>query len=156
MFSVICAWINSWVNNREAGDLRRHPGLYDVIVSALPSLFLVNYHFGPICTHVVSHIWFMDIGTCSIVDSAVHFQFSFMIMISNSQCDYMIAAGINWHLVIRIAVLGNNDNFHNIFNHAQNLISIKLHLSLFLNMKDSLLMVTHPQGWMIIILVNKP
>ena len=24
MFSVICAWINGWVNNREAGDLRRH------------------------------------------------------------------------------------------------------------------------------------
>ena len=23
MFSSICAWINSWVNNREAGDLRR-------------------------------------------------------------------------------------------------------------------------------------
>ena len=26
MFSLICAWINSWVNNREAGDLRcQHP-----------------------------------------------------------------------------------------------------------------------------------
>ena len=24
MFSFICAWINDWVNNREAGDLRRH------------------------------------------------------------------------------------------------------------------------------------
>ena len=24
MFSLICAWINSLVNNREAGDLRRH------------------------------------------------------------------------------------------------------------------------------------
>ena len=24
MFSFICAWINGWVNNREAGDLRRH------------------------------------------------------------------------------------------------------------------------------------
>ena len=23
MFSLICAWINGWVNNREAGDLRR-------------------------------------------------------------------------------------------------------------------------------------
>ena len=32
MFSVICAWINSWVNNREAGDLRRHRAHYDVIV----------------------------------------------------------------------------------------------------------------------------
>ena len=24
MFSLICAWINGWVNNRDAGDLRRH------------------------------------------------------------------------------------------------------------------------------------
>ena len=24
MLSLICAWINGWVNNREAGDLRRH------------------------------------------------------------------------------------------------------------------------------------
>ena len=32
MFYLICSWINSWVNNREAGDLRRHPAHYDVIV----------------------------------------------------------------------------------------------------------------------------
>ena len=24
MFPLICAWMNGWVNNREAGDLRRH------------------------------------------------------------------------------------------------------------------------------------
>ena len=32
MFSLICVWINSWVNNREAGDLKRHRAQYDVIV----------------------------------------------------------------------------------------------------------------------------
>ena len=32
MFSLICAWINDWVNNHEAGDLRRHRAHYDVIV----------------------------------------------------------------------------------------------------------------------------
>ena len=32
MFSSICAWINDWVNNREAGDLRRYRTGYDVIV----------------------------------------------------------------------------------------------------------------------------
>ena len=32
MFSLICAWINIWVNNHEAGGLRRHRALYDVIV----------------------------------------------------------------------------------------------------------------------------
>ena len=32
MFYLIYAWINDWVNNREAGDLRRHRGHSDVIV----------------------------------------------------------------------------------------------------------------------------
>ena len=31
MFSLIC-WINGWVNNRDAGDLRRHHAHYDVTV----------------------------------------------------------------------------------------------------------------------------
>ena len=30
-FFIICAWTNSWVNNRDAGDLRRHRANYDVI-----------------------------------------------------------------------------------------------------------------------------
>ena len=36
MFSLICAWINSWVNNREAGNLKRHRAHNDVIA--------INYH----------------------------------------------------------------------------------------------------------------
>ena len=32
MFSFICSWINGWVNNGEAGDLRRHRANYDVIL----------------------------------------------------------------------------------------------------------------------------
>ena len=32
MFSLICAWIKGWVNNGEAGDLRRHRAHYGVIV----------------------------------------------------------------------------------------------------------------------------
>ena len=32
MFSLICAWIGSWVNNRETSDLRRHRAHYDVTV----------------------------------------------------------------------------------------------------------------------------
>ena len=42
VFSLICAWINAWVNNREAGDWRRHCTHYDVIVmiSVRFSLFM--------------------------------------------------------------------------------------------------------------------
>ena len=36
MFSLICAWMNDWVNNREAGDLRRHRAQYDVTVMYRP------------------------------------------------------------------------------------------------------------------------
>ena len=32
MFPLICDWINYWVNNREAGDLRRYRAHYDVTV----------------------------------------------------------------------------------------------------------------------------
>ena len=47
MFSLICVWINGWVNNREAGDLRRHRGHYDVIVmmmmnNVVSTLLLLN------------------------------------------------------------------------------------------------------------------
>ena len=38
MFSLICVWINGWVNNREAGDLRRYRVRCDVIV--MPQLEL--------------------------------------------------------------------------------------------------------------------
>ena len=32
MFSLICAWINDWVNNRGAYDLGRNHAYYDVSV----------------------------------------------------------------------------------------------------------------------------
>ena len=35
MFSMICPRINGWVNNREAGDLRRHRAHYNIIVMFL-------------------------------------------------------------------------------------------------------------------------
>ena len=37
MVFFICTWINSWVDNREAGDLRCHHTHYDVIVMLLVS-----------------------------------------------------------------------------------------------------------------------
>ena len=43
MFSFICAWINGWINNREAVDLRRHRAHYDVIVMRKHQLFLDHY-----------------------------------------------------------------------------------------------------------------
>ena len=46
MFSLICVWINDWVNNREDGDLRRYRAHCDVTVMSLmglcPSPYLVG------------------------------------------------------------------------------------------------------------------
>ena len=66
MFSLICVWINGWVNNREAGDLRRHRAHYDVTVrgwnfgsqmwrfcqvcTTLLYLFLVTFYILCVCS----------------------------------------------------------------------------------------------------------
>ena len=34
LFSLICAWIHRWANNRDAGDLRRHCAHYDILMNA--------------------------------------------------------------------------------------------------------------------------
>ena len=41
MSSLIWTWIKGWVNNREAGDLRRHRVHYDVTVMHFPDLITV-------------------------------------------------------------------------------------------------------------------
>ena len=55
MFSLIYVWINDWANNREAGDLRRQHGHYDVIVMLLTKKchwILENEHRNPIINRV--------------------------------------------------------------------------------------------------------
>ena len=86
MFSLIYAWINDWVNNREAGDLRRQHGHYDVIVmpnveglpdlADLPVLVIPDVDktalwlgdcgvfVGQVHTHPITMNWWMAGGTC--------------------------------------------------------------------------------------------
>ena len=49
MLLLICAWINSWINNRDAGDLRRHRAHYDVTVMIKIPTDTVSIKFGT-CT----------------------------------------------------------------------------------------------------------
>ena len=42
IFSVVCTWINGWVNNREVGDLRRPRAHYDVTVMMSYTYWLVR------------------------------------------------------------------------------------------------------------------
>ena len=39
MFSLICAWISGWINNREAGGLRRYHAHYNVTVMISRELY---------------------------------------------------------------------------------------------------------------------
>ena len=47
MFSFICAWINDWVNNCEAGDLRCHRAHYDATIDCILTSFLVDNEGSP-------------------------------------------------------------------------------------------------------------
>ena len=49
MFSLnlICVWINRWVKNREAGDLRRCRSHYDAIVMTWPRKPCDRLHYWP-------------------------------------------------------------------------------------------------------------
>ena len=72
-FFLICAWINGWVNNGEAGDLRRHRAHYDVTVmnksicayichfKHQQAKYFYHYYRGRvkhICISKLNHHWF--------------------------------------------------------------------------------------------------
>ena len=63
-FPWSASWINGWVNNREAGDLRRHRAHYDVIVMFPLHFSMVTLPWGqwnkPYCNHI-SKIMFREI-----------------------------------------------------------------------------------------------
>ena len=61
MFSLICVWINDWVNNSEAGDLRRHRAHYDVIVMCCRSQSVATVHFNK---SQILHRWIFFCEKC--------------------------------------------------------------------------------------------
>ena len=52
---LICVWINCWVNNREAGDLRRYRAHYDVSVMVPQRLEPTGRRFDNCFTHGQVH-----------------------------------------------------------------------------------------------------
>ena len=70
MFSLICVWIIGWVNNREAGDLRRYRAHYDVIVMLtgihLAQMMGVMHSITDIFMHAFGWLWY-----CNIADKFV-------------------------------------------------------------------------------------
>ena len=59
MFSLICAWVNGWVKNHEAGDLRRSSSHYDVTVMYSNIGFIKALHL----SFVQFSYWYKTIWT---------------------------------------------------------------------------------------------
>ena len=60
MFSLICARINGWVNNRKAGDLRRHRAHFDVTVMELHVYLLAPaLHSSDLTLPEQVHFWLL-------------------------------------------------------------------------------------------------
>ena len=55
MFSLICAWTNGWVKNRDAGDLRRHRAHYDV--TAMIYLYVTSLGSGKSYDCPIQFLW---------------------------------------------------------------------------------------------------
>ena len=77
MFSLICAWIYNWVNNREAGDLRRHRGHYDVIVMSSHCLtFITPFTTLFIIRHKSNHSSYTQIFITPLITYPINFSHS--------------------------------------------------------------------------------
>ena len=66
MFSLICAWINGWVDNCEAGDLRHHGTHNDVtVMMSYPMLTRVPAFIGHSCIllAIVLKFFFWELET---------------------------------------------------------------------------------------------
>ena len=76
MFPLICAWINSWANNCETGDLRRHRTHYDVIVMGKTYIILWT-HKG---------ITQLTLWQLTLIESAVTWQVGYIKITEPRQC----------------------------------------------------------------------
>ena len=97
MFSLICAWINGSVNNREAGDLRRHH--YDVTVMVV--VMMMSWHentfriIGSLCREIhrsLTDVFYRRFLQILFADR----KFWYLIQI------YFFASGSNWQQVNKV------------------------------------------------------
>ena len=101
IFSLICAWINGWVYNREAGDLRRQCGHYDVTLMIFVTLSTVATA-GAVASpvwylHFVNAYWSLKHGWHFAVDI-----FKCILLTKMCRFDYNLTenfCGSNWKYV---------------------------------------------------------
>ena len=71
MFSLIYVWINGWVNNCEAGDLRRYRAHYDVTVICINGKSLISYNLTTCKTFGVLQFWLRALSIWLLVPIAL-------------------------------------------------------------------------------------
>ena len=104
VFSLICAWINGWANNREAGDLRRYRAHYDVTV--MPSFhcelvwlrdMITEEWFKEPVIMVIYHIWFLSVvlNICFVIPHNLRSWYLclFIRIINNDRGDFLHSHG---------------------------------------------------------------
>ena len=92
--SVICAWINGWVINRDAGDLRRHRAHYDVTVIQRWHFFLDIQSYVTsieVCELLKNHPFCYDKNTNALSPLVLKRRTTLQIALRN------IADKIHWH-----------------------------------------------------------
>ena len=90
VFSLICAWIKGWVNNLQAGDLRRHRAHHDVIIMGLyMALTATSHNFGR--------------GSMGIID----FEYAFTVWWRYSKWRAKFR-WLSWHIKLSPEICGDN------------------------------------------------
>ena len=126
MFSLICVGTNGWVNNRDAGDLRRHCAHYDVTVMTVFT-FLFWQNGGHI-----SALWYSDtlvIYPKDFVASKLLYYPS--VLYSSNICHILLydrqMVIITFELIRSCSPLGENSSWNrttpmawNLFNNSKN------------------------------------
>ena len=96
MFSLICAWINGWINNREASDLRRHRAPYNVtaILFAIGHSTCMKHHDPTPIPHIpsckMSMVWILTLDVLIVYETCV---FAFHILPQwNNSCSWYVSS----------------------------------------------------------------
>ena len=108
MFSLICVWINDWISNREAGDLRRYRAHYDVIVMVMiwclfrRCQFVLMYRqLDPYLSSNISSSNIFEEKTSSAIKNFYHlFSTLYRYVTLNTRC--------NWKCIQKCQIIRNN------------------------------------------------
>ena len=95
MFSLIFAWINGWVNNREADDLRRHRAPYDVTVMSFLPLNDAVSHDGRWC-HGIKTLSVLPVTDGFSSQRASNMNLNVYFMLAWITCVQTIEQLVNW------------------------------------------------------------